>query len=179
MKNSAMYRNKYRQKPRGEVYGMLSIRRSISGAFRTATGRTQAFGVESETAIKLAQQVSGCYQYRSRTKSAYRTQGRTYECQGCIRLTTTATVAATTAHEALAVSEGAAAVGAEGAAVATKSFTAGLLTNPIFLAVTAIAALAGAYLLLKDDVEDANKQLETKAKIQGEVVKQTDAERRR
>jgi len=149
----------------------------LAGAFQTATGALQAFGVESETATKLAQQFQGAINIAAGLNQLTGLKDALTNVKAALGLTTTATVAATTANEALAVSEGAAAVGAEGAAVATKSFTAALLTNPIFLAVTAIAALAGAYLLLKDDVEDTNKQLETKAKIQGEVVKQTDAER--
>lgn len=47
------------------------------------------------------------------------------------------------------------------ATVATQSFTAALLTNPIFLTLAAITSLVAAYLLLKDSTDNASNSLES------------------
>ena len=132
----------------------------LAGAFQTATGALQAFGVESETATKLAQQFQGAINIAAGLNQLTGLKDALSNVKAALGLSTTATVAATVANEGLAVSEGAAAVGAEGAAVATKSFTAALLSNPITAALVAIAALAGAYILLSDNAKDAEASIE-------------------
>ena len=132
----------------------------LAGAFQAATGALQAFGVESETATKLAQQFQGAINIAAGLNQLTGLKDALTNVKAALGLTTTAATAAAVANETLATAEGAAAVGAEGAAVATNTFTASLLANPVVLAIAAIAALAGAYVLLSDDVDDAAKSLD-------------------
>ena len=132
----------------------------LAGAFQAATGALQAFGVESETATKLAQQFQGAINIAAGLNQLTGLKDALTNVKAALGLTTTAATAAAVANETLATAEGAAAVGAEGAAVATNTFTASLLANPVVIAIAAIAALAGAYVLLSDDVDDAAKSLD-------------------
>lgn len=163
--------------PEAKLNSISQLGSVLAGVFQTATGALQAFGVESETATKLAQQFQGAINIAAGLNQLTGLKDAITNVKAALGLTTTVTAAATVANEGLAASEGAVAVGAEGAAVATKSFTAALLTNPITIALVAITALAGAYVLLKEDISDATKELEIRASVQGDVIRKTDAER--
>lgn len=198
--------------PEAKFTAFTQLGSVMAGAFQVATGALQAFGVESETATKLAQQFQGALNIAAGLNQLTNLKDALTNVKAALGITTVAagtlsdstiSIAESTkdynaslnvlkntndtykltldkikqAKEALVVANTAEASSAEGAAVATKSFTAALLTNPVFIAITAIAALSAAYVFLKEDIKDTGEELKKNAEIRGEVLRSTEKER--
>lgn len=144
----------------------------LTGIFAGLTGAIQLFGGSTKEAEEIAKKFQGALNLAQGLNALGELGDSLKNIKALLGVTTTATVAQTTATEGLAVATTADAVATEGATVATKSFTAALLTNPITIAVAAIAALAGAYFLLKDNAEDATAEVD---KLFATLDKSTDA----
>lgn len=198
--------------PEAKFTAFTQLGSVMAGAFQVATGALQAFGVESETATKLAQQFQGALNIASGLNQLTNLKDALSNVKAALGITTvssksladsTISIAESTkdynaglivlkntndtykltldkikqAKDALVVANTAEAASAERAAVTTKSFTAALLTNPVFIAIAAVAALASAYVFLKEDIKDTSDELKRNAEIRGEVLRSTEKER--
>lgn len=198
--------------PEAKFTAFTQLGSVMAGAFQVATGALQAFGVESETATKLAQQFQGALNIASGLNQLTNLKDALSNVKAALGITTVASksladstisIAESTkdynaglnvlkntndtykltldkikqAKDALVVANTAEAASAERAAVTTKSFTAALLTNPVFIAIAAVAALASAYVFLKEDIKDTSDELKRNAEIRGEVLRSTEKER--
>ena len=198
--------------PEAKFTAFTQLGSVMAGAFQVATGALQAFGVESETATKLAQQFQGALNIASGLNQLTNLKDALSNVKAALGITTVASksladstisIAESTkdynaglvvlkntndtykltldkikqAKDALVVANTEEAASAEGAAVTTKSFTAALLTNPVFIAIAAVAALASAYVFLKEDIKDTSDELKRNAEIRGEVLRSTEKER--
>jgi hypothetical protein len=139
--------------PEAKAKAFSNLAQGVVGAFSIATGALQAFGVKNKEVEAAAQKLQAALNITQGIASL----GQLKESFADLKVVLGFTTAA---QEALTVANTAEGVSATGAAVATKSFTAALLTNPIFLAVAAIAALAGAMIALSDDTEEAKTQVD-------------------
>ena len=198
--------------PEAKFTAFTQLGSVMAGAFQVATGALQAFGVESETATKLAQQFQGALNIASGLNQLTNLKDALSNVKAALGITTVAakslddstiSIAESTkdynaglnvlkntndtykltldkikqAKKDLVVANTEEAASAEGAAVTTKSFTAALLTNPVFIAIAAVAALASAYVFLKEDIKDTSDELKRNAEIRGEVLRSTEKER--
>jgi hypothetical protein len=146
--------------PEAKAKAFSNLASGVVGAFSIATGALQAFGVKNKEVEEIAMKLQAALNITQGIASI----GSLKEAYQDVKVVLGFTVAA---QEAMVVATEAEAVASTQAAVATRGFTAALLTNPIFLAVAAIAALAGAMIALSDDTEEAEK----------EVVKMTESQK--
>jgi hypothetical protein len=126
----------------------------IAGGFAVAQGAAALFGAENEDVEKAILKVQAALAITQGIESINNAIKASKGLAIALGITTTAQTASAAAATAAAGAVTAEATATTTATVATKSFTAALLTNPIFLAVAALAALAGAFIALSDDVED-------------------------
>jgi hypothetical protein len=146
--------------PEAKAKAFSNLATGVVGAFSIATGAVQAFGIKNKEVEEIAMKLQAALNITQGIASL----GALKEAYQDVKVVLGFTVVA---QEAMVVATEAEAVASTQAAVATRGFTAALLTNPIFLAVAAIAALAGAMLLLNKDTEEAEK----------EVVKMTESQK--
>jgi hypothetical protein len=139
--------------PEAKAKAFSNLAQGVVGAFSIATGAVQAFGIKNKEVEAAAQKLQAALNITQGIASL----GQLKESYEDIKVVLGFTTAA---QEALTVANTAEAASATGAAAATRSFTAALLTNPIFLAVAAIAALAGVMIALGDDTEEAKTQVD-------------------
>jgi len=146
--------------PEAKFTAIAQLAGGIAGAFTAAQGALALFGTESEDVQKALLKVQGALALSQGINQVLGLKDAFSNLRAVLGLTTAAQVANTTATEADAVAKGVNTVATEGATVATRAFNAALLTNPIFLAVAAISALATAYLVLSDNEDEAKKSQE-------------------
>ena len=146
--------------PDAKFTAIAQLAGGIAGAFTAAQGALTLFGAESEDVQKALLKVQGALALSQGINQVLGLKDAFTNLRAVLGLTTAAQVANTTATEADAVAKGVNTVATEGATVATRAFNAALLTNPIFLAVAAISALATAYLVLSDNEDEAKKSQE-------------------
>jgi len=139
--------------PEAKAKAFSNLAQGVVGAFSIATGALQAFGVKNKEVEAAAQKLQAALNITQGIASI----GQLKESLADLKIVLGFTTAA---QEALTAANTAEGISAAGAGAATKSFTAALLTNPIFLAVAAIAALAGAMIALSDDTEEAKTQVD-------------------
>jgi hypothetical protein len=139
--------------PEAKAKAFSNLASGVVGAFSIATGAVQAFGIKNKEVEAAAQKLQAALNITQGIASL----GQLKESYEDIKVVLGFTTAA---QEALTVANTAEAASATGAAAATRAFTAALLTNPIFLAVAAIAALAGVMIALGDDTEEAKTQVD-------------------
>jgi hypothetical protein len=139
--------------PEAKAKAFSNLAQGVVGAFSIATGALQAFGVKNKEVEAVAQKLQAALNITQGIASI----GQLKESLGDLKIVLGFTTAA---QEALTAANTAEGISAAGAGAATKSFTAALLTNPIFLAVAAIAALAGAMIALSDDTEEARTKVD-------------------
>jgi hypothetical protein len=139
--------------PEAKAKAFSNLAQGVVGAFAVATGALQAFGVKNKEVEALAMKLQGALNITQGIASIGELKESLSDLKVILGFTTVAQEGLTAANTAEGVS-------ATGAAAATKSFTAALLTNPIFLAVSAIALLAGAMIALSDDTEIAKTQVD-------------------
>lgn len=139
--------------PEAKAKAFSNLAQGVVGAFSIATGAVQAFGIKNKEVEELAQKLQAALNITQGIASL----GQLKEAYQDVKVVLGFT---TVAQEALTVANTAEGASAAGAAVATRGFTAALLTNPIFLAVAAIAALAGAMIAMGDDTEEAKTKVD-------------------
>jgi hypothetical protein len=139
--------------PEAKAKAFSNLGGAVVGAFSVATGALQAFGVKNKEVEELAMKLQGALNIAQGIASF----GAMKEALQDVKIVLGFT---TVAQEAMTVATEAEAVASTEAAIATKGFTASLLTNPIFLVIAAIAALAGAMILMGDDTEEAKTQVD-------------------
>lgn len=140
--------------PEAKAKAFSNLAQGVVGAFSVATGALQAFGVKNKEVEALAMKLQGALNITQGIASLKGLKESYNDIKVVLGFTTAA-------QEALTVANTAEAASATGAAAATRAFTASLLTNPVFLAVAAIAALAGAMIALSDDTDTAkNSQID-------------------
>jgi hypothetical protein len=138
--------------PEAKAKAFSNLAQGVVGAFSIATGAVQAFGIKNKEVEQAAQKLQAALNITQGIASL----GQLKEAYQDVKVVLGFT---TVAQEAMTVATEAEAVASTQAAVATKGFTAALLTNPIFLAVAAIAALAGAMIAMSDDTEEAESKI--------------------
>jgi hypothetical protein len=134
--------------PEAKAKAFSNLAQGVVGAFAIATGALQAFGVKNKEVEELAMKLQAALNITQGIASI----GALKEAYQDVKVVLGFTTAA---QEALVVATEAEAVATTQATVAQKGFTAALATNPIFLAVAAIGALAGAYILLNQEQNEA------------------------
>ena len=145
--------------PEAKAKAFSNLGGAVVGAFSVATGALQAFGVKNKEVEELAMKLQGALNIAQGIASF----GAMKEALQDVKIVLGFT---TVAQEAMTVATEAEAVASTEAAIATKGFTASLLTNPIFLVIAAIAALAGAMILMGDDTEEAKKEIDSMTESQ-------------
>jgi hypothetical protein len=146
--------------PEAKFTAIAQLAGGIAGAFTAAQGALGLLGLEGEDTQKALLKVQQALALSQGLNQVMGLKDAFTNLRAVLGLTTAAQVANTTATEADAVAKGVNTVATEGATVATRAFNAALLTNPIFLAVAAISALATAYLVLSDNEDEAKKSQE-------------------
>lgn len=134
--------------PEAKAKAFSNLAQGVVGAFSIATGALQAFGVKNKEVEELAMKLQAALNITQGIASLTALKESYQDIKVVLGFTVSAQEAMVVANEAEAVS-------ATEAAVATKGFTASLLTNPIFLTVAAIGALAAAYMTLNDQTKSA------------------------
>jgi hypothetical protein len=139
--------------PEAKAKAFSNLGGAVVGAFSVATGALQAFGVKNKEVEELAMKLQGALNIAQGIASF----GAMKEALQDVKIVLGFT---TVAQEAMTVATEAEAVASTEAAIATKGFTASLLTNPVFLIIAAIAALAGAMIAMGDDTKGAKKEVD-------------------
>jgi len=134
--------------PEAKAKAFSNLAQGVVGAFAVATGALQAFGVKNKEVEELAMKLQGALNITQGIASF----GALKESLQDVKIVLGFTTAA---QESLTVATEAEAIATTEATVAQKGFTASLATNPIFLAVAAIGALVGAYILLNQEQNKA------------------------
>lgn len=145
--------------PEAKAKAFSNLAQGVVGAFSIATGAVQAFGIKNKEVEAIAQKLQAALNITQGIASLKGLKESLDDVKVVLGFTTAA-------QEALTVANTAEGVSATAAATATKSFTAALLTNPIFLAVAAIAALAGAMIAMGDDTEEAEVKVKNMTETQ-------------
>lgn len=155
--------------PEAKAKAFSNLAQGVVGAFAIATGALQAFGVKNKEVEELAMKLQAALNITQGIASI----GQLKEAYQDVKVVLGFTTAA---QEALVVATEAEAVATTQATVAQKGFTAALATNPIFLAVAAIGALVGAYILLNNQTDKAILNEEELKKLRDENKKLIDDE---
>lgn len=134
--------------PEAKAKAFSNLAQGVVGAFAIATGALQAFGVKNKEVEELAMKLQAALNITQGIASI----GQLKEAYQDVKVVLGFTAAA---QEALVVATEAETVATTQATVAQKGFTAALATNPIFLAVAAIGALVGAYILLNAEQNES------------------------
>ena len=150
--------------PEAKAKAFSNLAQGVVGAFAVATGALQAFGVKNKEVEELAMKLQGALNITQGIASFGALKESLQDVKVVLGFTTSA-------QEALTVATEAEAVATTEATVATKGFTASLLTNPIFLTVAAIGALVGAYILLNKETDAAILNEEELKKLRDENKK--------
>jgi len=134
--------------PEAKAKAFSNLAQGVVGAFAVATGALQAFGVKNKEVEELAMKLQGALNITQGIASIGALKESLQDVKVVLGFTTAAQESLTVAKEVdVAVTEG--------ATVANKTFIASLATNPIFLVVAAIGALAAAYITLNEQTKSA------------------------
>ena len=134
--------------PEAKFTAIAKLASGIAGGFAAAQGALALFGAESEDVQKALLKVQGALALSQGINQVLGLKDAFTNLRAVLGLTTAAQVANAAATEASGDA-------AAGAAVKTQVFNAALKVNPIIIALGAVTALAGAYLLLSDNSDDA------------------------
>lgn len=137
--------------PEGKFQAIQKLGGAISGVFQVATGSLQAFGVESETATKLAQQFQGALNIFGGLSQLTELKDAYTAVKAALGVTTAAKVADTAATEAQSVAN----VQATGTQLALNT---AILANPYVLAAVALTAVVAALVAFSDGADEAKKK---------------------
>lgn len=134
--------------PEGKIQAFQNLGQGIVGAFQTATGALQAFGVQNEEVQQIAQRLQGALNIAQGIQSIVGLKEAYDDVKVVLGFTTAAQNTLTVATEAGTVAT-------EGASLATKGFAASLSATGIGAIVVAIGALVGAFLLYSSSTKEA------------------------
>lgn len=134
--------------PEAKAKAFSNLAQGVVGAFSIATGALQAFGVKNKEVEELAMKLQAALNITQGIASIGQLKESLEDVKVVLGFTTAAQNTLTAAKETdvLVTNAGTA---------ANKTFTASLAPNPIFIAVAAIGALVGAYILLNQEQNKA------------------------
>ena len=136
--------------PEAKAKAFTNFGQGVVGAFQVATGALQAFGAENEEVQKIAMRLQGALNVVQGIASIKQLKEAYQDVKVVLGVTTAAQNVLTTATTAGGVA-------ATGAATATRGFTAALVANPFTAVAVAIGAVAGAFLLLRDNTDQSTE----------------------
>ena len=136
--------------PEAKAKAFVNFGQGVVGAFQVATGALQAFGAENEEVQKIAMRLQGALNVVQGIASIKQLKEAYQDVKVVLGVTTAAQNVLTTATTAGGVA-------ATGAATATRGFTAALVANPFTAVAVAIGAVAGAFLLLRDNTDESTE----------------------
>lgn len=128
---------------------------ALAGGFTAAQGAAALFGDQNEEAQKVIQKVTGAMAVLQGVQAVAVALNK--DSALSVLLFSKAQTTATATTEALAGAEVVEAGATEVATVATKSWTAALLANPIFLIIAGVTALVAALYVFASGADDAKK----------------------
>jgi len=134
--------------PEAKAKAFSNLAQGVVGAFSIATGALQAFGVKNKEVEELAMKLQGALNITQGIASFGALKESLADIKVVLGFTTVAQQGLTTAKETDIVVTNA-------GTAANKTFIASLATNPIFLVVAAIGALAAAYITLNEETKSA------------------------
>lgn len=140
------------------------------GAFQIATGALQAFGVENEKVNKLAQQFQGFINVAQGISQLGELGDALKNIRTVLGITETAQKGMAAATVATTAAVEAETVATEQAAVATKGFTASLVTSPLVIFAAAAAAIAVAIIAIDEANERAARSAELLKKRMDDIA---------
>ena len=147
--------------PEGKFKAIQNVGAAIGGAFQVATGALQAFGVESETATKIAQQFQGALNIFAGLSQVAQLKDSFTALSGAIGLTTAAK------KTDIAVTETQTAV-TQLADGAQKKLNTTMAINPYVATAIALAAVVSALVAFTDNAEEVKqKQAELNNELEG------------
>jgi hypothetical protein len=155
--------------PEAKAKAFSNLAQGVVGAFAVATGALQAFGVKNKEVEELAMKLQGALNITQGIASFGALKESLQDIKVVLGFTTVAQETLTTAKE---VDIGVTNAGT----AANKTFIASLATNPIFLTVAAIGALAAAYMLLNDETKSAILNEQELADLKKKTVELKDKE---
>jgi hypothetical protein len=134
--------------PEAKAKAFSNLAQGVVGAFAVATGALQAFGVKNKDVEALAMKLQGALNITQGIASLGALKESLQDVKVVLGFTTAAQNTLTSAKETdIAVTKA--------GEIANKEFTASLAPNPVFIAVAAIGALVGAYILLNQETSKA------------------------
>jgi hypothetical protein len=134
--------------PEAKAKAFSNLAQGVVGAFSIATGALQAFGIKNKEVEELAMKLQGALNITQGIASFGALKESLQDIKVVLGFTTAA-------QETLTVAKEADVIVTNAGTAANKTFIASLATNPIFLAVAAIGALAAAFILLNDQTKSA------------------------
>ena len=146
--------------PEAKAKAFSNLAQGVVGAFSVATGALQAFGVKNKEVEALAMKLQGALNITQGIASIGQLKESLSDLKVVLGFTNTAQQALTAAKQKDIVTNEALTVSEIQTTAANEAFTASLLTNPIFLLVAAIGALAGAMILMSEDTEIAKTKVD-------------------
>ncbi len=155
--------------PEAKAKAFSNLAQGVVGAFSIATGALQAFGVKNKEVEELAMKLQGALNLTQGIASI----GQMKESLADLKIVLGFTSAA---QEGLTKAKETDIVITKAGEVANKSFMASLATNPIFLTVAAIGALAAAYMALNDQTKSAILNEQELADLKKKTVELQDKE---
>jgi hypothetical protein len=161
--------------PESKIQAFSAFGSGVVGAFQVATGALQAFGAENEEVQQIASKLQGALNVVQGVQSIVQLKEAYQDVKAVLGFTTVAQQTLTTATAAGTVATNA-------GSVAARGFAAALTSTGIGAIVVAIGALAGAFLLLRDNEEEATEEAKdlvnqqaALAKLRGETAKAEEA----
>ena len=134
--------------PEAKAKAFSNLGGAVVGAFSVATGALQAFGVKNKEVEELAMKLQGALNITQGIASFGALKESLADIKVVLGFTTAAQEGMTLATGANVIVTQTLTAAEIEAAAAQKALNASMATNPIFLAVAAIGALVGAYILL-------------------------------
>lgn len=145
--------------PGAKFNAFIQVAGNLTGGLAAAQGAMALFGAESEDAQKTLVKLAGALNLAQGLNAIAGLSDSVKNLKSVLGLTQVATQGVTVATKGMAAANVTAATTANTATVATKGFTSALTANPIFLAVAAVTALTTAFVLLGDDIDEAEESL--------------------
>lgn len=163
--------------PEAKFNAIQGALQGVFGGLQGVTGALQLFGEENKQVEEIARKLQGALNLAQGINSVLGLKDAFANLRIVLGLTTTAQAAAATATTATTVATEAQAAASTAAGVATRGFTAALLSNPITAVAVALAALVSGILIYNAASEDSTelteeqtKALEEQAKAQEELA---------
>jgi hypothetical protein len=146
--------------PEGKFQAIQNLGGAIAGVFQVATGALQAFGVESETATKIASQFQGALNIFGGLSQFAQLKDSLTSVKAAFGLTTAAQVVNTEATAAGIVATEAQTAANAAATTSFNTLKVAIASNPIGALLVAVTAVAGAFLIFADNADEAAEAVE-------------------